>query len=80
MATNRPRAVTKRASAMPGATTARLVFCAIAIAWKLCIIPQTVPNNPINGATEPDEARKDKPPFNFESSLLTLNSKTVSNL
>ena len=58
IATNKPKAVTNSASAIPGATTAKLVFWAIAIAWKLFIIPHTVPNKPIKGATDPEEAKK----------------------
>ena len=61
MAATNPSAVAKRASAIPGATTARLVFCDIPIAVKLFIIPHTVPNNPINGAVEPTEAKKFRP-------------------
>ena len=45
------------ASAMPGATTARPVFLASAMAVKLRMMPQTVPNRPTNGATEPTVAR-----------------------
>ena len=45
-------------SAMPGATTARLVFFAAAIEEKLFMMPQTVPNRPTNGAVEPTVARK----------------------
>ena len=43
---------------MPGATTARLVFFDAAIAGKLFMMPQTVPNRPTNGAVEPTVARK----------------------
>ena len=53
IATNSPNAVANNASAIPGATTARFVFCAIAIDWKLFIIPHTVPNRPIKGAVDP---------------------------
>ena len=60
MAANKPNAVANKASAIPGATIARLVFLDIAIDWKEFIIPQTVPNNPINGAVEPIVARKVK--------------------
>ncbi len=42
---------------MPGATTARLVFFAAAIDWKLSIMPQTVPNRPTKGAVAPTVAR-----------------------
>ncbi len=57
MAANRPMAVANKASAMPGATTARLVFCSPAMAVKLRMIPQTVPNRPTNGAIDPTVAR-----------------------
>ena len=70
IATKRPNAVAKRASAIPGATTAKFVFCAIAIDLKLFIIPQTVPNNPINGAVDPAVARKVKFLSTFSLSLL----------
>src|SRR5215813_14047385 len=52
MAATRPMAVANRASAMPGATTARLVFCEPAMAEKLFMMPQTVPNSPIKGAVD----------------------------
>lgn len=45
--------VASRASAMPGATTARLVVCDLAMPIKLFMIPQTVPNRPTKGAVEP---------------------------
>ena len=61
IAATRPRAVAKSASAIPGATTAKLVFWEIPIAVKLFIIPQTVPNKPINGAVDPTEAKKLRP-------------------
>src|SRR5205814_992234 len=57
MAASRPSAVANRASAMPGATTARLVFLDAAIAWKLVMMPHTVPNRPMHGAVEPTVAR-----------------------
>ena len=47
MAATRPAAVASSASAMPGATTARLVFCEMAICSKACLMPQTVPNSPM---------------------------------
>ena len=65
IAANNPKAVANSASAIPGATIARLVFLEIAIDWKEFIIPQTVPNNPINGAVEPTVAKKVKPFSNF---------------
>ena len=57
MAATRPMAVANSASAMPGATTARFVFCIPAMAAKLFMMPHTVPNSPTKGATEPTEAR-----------------------
>ena len=50
MAANNPSAVANSASAIPGATIAKLVFLEIAIDWNEFIIPQTVPNNPMKGA------------------------------
>ena len=38
---------------MPGATTARFVFCWIAISSNEFLIPQTVPKRPIKGAVDP---------------------------
>jgi hypothetical protein len=70
IAATRPRAVAKRASAIPGATTAKLVFCDIPIAVKLFIIPHTVPKSPIKGAVDPTEARKFSPFSKVLNSLL----------
>ena len=50
-------AVANSASAMPGATTARLVLCIAAMAENECMMPQTVPNRPMNGAVAPTLAR-----------------------
>ena len=41
---------------MPGATTANDVFFDAAIDWKLDMMPQTVPNNPMKGPAEPTVA------------------------
>ena len=60
MAASKPKAVAKSASAIPGATIAKLVFLEIAIDWNEFIIPHTVPNNPINGAVDPTVAKKVK--------------------
>ena len=57
MAARRPNAVANKASAIPGATTAKEVFLEAAIAENEFIIPHTVPNKPIKGATDPIEAR-----------------------
>src|ERR1700709_2279960 len=44
IAATRPIAVASKASAIPGATTARLVVCAFEMPMKLFMMPQTVPN------------------------------------
>ncbi len=49
------------ASAMPGATTARLVSWLAAMAEKEFMMPQTVPNRPMKGAAEPVVARNGRP-------------------
>ncbi|MNL57121.1 hypothetical protein D3C87_1806590 [compost metagenome] len=61
MAATRPIAVASRASAMPGATTARLVVFAWLMPMKEFMMPQTVPNRPMNGPTDPIEARMPVP-------------------
>src|SRR4029450_8314064 len=53
MAATRPIAVASSASAMPGATTARLVVCAREMPTKLSMMPHTVPNRPTKGAVAP---------------------------
>ena len=72
IAANKPSAVANRASAIPGATIAKLVFLEIAIDWNEFIIPHTVPKSPMKGAVEPTEARKFSPFSKEESSLLTV--------
>ena len=57
MAASKPKAVANKASAIPGATIAKLVFLEIAIHWKEFMMPQTVPNNPIKGAVDPIVAK-----------------------
>src|SRR6185437_12148903 len=57
MAATRPKAVASSASAMPGATTARLVVCDSEIPMKAFMMPQTVPNRPTKGAVAPMVAR-----------------------
>ena len=54
MAANRPMAVANSASAMPGATTASEVLLAPAMAVKLRMMPQTVPNRPTKGRDRTD--------------------------
>jgi hypothetical protein len=53
-------AVATRASAMPGATVASVTCCRLARPVKACMMPQTVPNRPTYGETEPTEARNDR--------------------
>ena len=52
---------------MPGATTASEVSRAAAMPTKLAMMPQTVPNRPMNGDTEEIIARLDRPPSAFIS-------------
>ncbi len=73
MAATRPIAVANSASAMPGATTARLVFLLAAMPEKECMMPQTVPNRPMNGAVEPTEARK-----TIQRSIRSISRPTVT--
>src|SRR4051794_29069653 len=61
IAATRPIAVASSASAMPGATTARLVVCAFEIPIKLFMMPHTVPNNPTKGEVAPMVASNPMP-------------------
>src|SRR6266481_1041259 len=58
MAAASPNAVASSASAMPGATTARLVVCSFEMPMKLFMMPHTVPNRPTNGAKAPPDTEK----------------------
>ena len=78
MAASRPSAVANSASAMPGATTARLVFLDMAIAWKLVMMPHTVPNRPMKGAVEPTVARNSRRRSSCSISRLMVTSITFS--
>ena len=80
IAASKPSAVANRASAIPGATIAKLVFLEIAIDWNEFIMPQTVPNKPIKGAVDPIVARKVKFFSIFFNSLSVAISKTLSTL
>ncbi len=73
MAATRPIAVANNASAMPGATTARLVFLLAAMAAKECMMPHTVPNRPTKGAVAPTEARK-----TIQRSIRSISRPTVT--
>ena len=59
MATARPMAVAISASEIPGATAARAADCMSPMAWKEFMMPQTVPNRPINGVALALVARND---------------------
>src|SRR5712671_6197329 len=61
MAAASPKAVASRASAIPGATTARLVVCDFEMPMKLFMMPHTVPNRPTNGEVAPIVANKPVP-------------------
>ena len=61
IAARRPTAVAISASAMPGATTARLALPACAMPWKDWMMPITVPKRPMKGAELPVVARKGSP-------------------
>ena len=67
MAAKRPIAVASSASAMPGATTASEVFFDAAIDWNEFMMPNTVPNRPMNGPAEAIVARTRR----FDSSRST---------
>src|SRR5271166_2590211 len=53
IAAKSPAAVVMRASEMPGATARRVAAPAVPSPWKASMMPQTVPNNPMNGVTAP---------------------------
>src|SRR5215813_7848384 len=53
MAVKSPAAVVTSASEIPGATARREAAPALPNPENASIIPQTVPNNPLNGVTEP---------------------------
>ena len=61
MATKSPAAVVMSASEMPGATARRLAAPALPRPEKASMMPQTVPNRPMNGETEPVVASQDMP-------------------
>src|SRR5579863_2092220 len=53
IAATRPAAVVIRASEIPGATARKVAAPLVPRPWKASIIPQTVPNSPMNGVTAP---------------------------
>ena len=80
MAASNPKAVANKASAIPGATIAKLVFLDIAIDWNEFIMPQTVPNNPMKGAVAQTVAKKVKSFSIFFISLSVEISNILSTL
>src|SRR5688572_4874941 len=78
MAAARPIAVASSASAMPGATTARLVVCAFEMPMKLFMMPQTVPNSPTNGAVAPMVASRPVPRPAWRAAAWRIRSNTDS--
>ena len=75
IAATRPNAVASSASAMPGATTARLVVCDFEIPIKLSMMPQTVPNSPTNGDVAPMVASSPMPSRIRRASARTISAK-----
>src|ERR1700733_7266679 len=75
IAATRPIAVASNASAMPGATTARLVVCDFEMPMKLFMMPQTVPNRPTNGDVAPIEASNPMPIRIRRPSARTISAK-----
>src|ERR1700729_2668512 len=75
MAATRPNAVASNASAMPGATTARLVVCDFEMPMKLFMMPQTVPNSPTKGDVAPMVAITPMPSRIRRDSARTISAK-----
>src|ERR1700716_3269417 len=75
IAAARPNAVASSASAMPGATTARLVVCDFEMPMKLFMMPQTVPNSPTNGDVAPMVASNPMPSLIRRASARTISAK-----
>ena len=74
MAAAKPNAVANSASAMPGATTARLVVCDFEMPMKLFMMPQTVPNRPTKGAVAPMVASTPVPRAIFRAKAASMRS------
>ena len=70
----RPRAVANSASAMPGATTVRLVSPRAAMSRNEFMIPMTVPSRPMKGVEEAMIASVDSPVSIRSVSRLTATS------
>src|SRR5580698_3159991 len=75
IAATRPKAVASSASAMPGATTARLVVCDFEMPIKLFMMPHTVPNSPTNGEVAPMLASSPMPRRTLRASARTISAK-----
>src|ERR1700744_6135393 len=75
IAATRPNAVASNASAIPGATTARLVVCDFEMPIKLFMMPHTVPNSPTNGDVAPMVASNPMPSRTRRASARTISAK-----
>src|ERR1700755_660669 len=75
IAATRPIAVASNASAIPGATTARLVVCDFEMPIKLFMMPHTVPNSPTKGEVAPMVASKPMPSRIRRASARTISAK-----
>src|SRR6266852_4236387 len=75
IAATRPIAVASSASAMPGATTARLVVCDFEMPIKLFMMPHTVPNSPTKGDVAPVVASTPMPSRIRRASARTISAK-----
>src|SRR5256885_3047245 len=75
IAAARPNAVASSASAIPGATTARLVVCDFEIPIKLFMMPHTVPNSPTTGDVAPMVASTPMRSRTRRASVRTISEK-----
>src|SRR3984893_15987078 len=75
IAATNPIAVASSASAIPGATTARLVVCDFEMPIKLFRMPHTVPNSPTNGEVAPMVASNPMPSLIRRPSARTISEK-----
>ena len=80
MAAKSPMAVASSASAMPGATTARLVVLVFDMPIKLSMIPQTVPKRPTKGAVAPIVARTPVPRRIARPACASMRDKRIAAL
>src|SRR5258708_25060559 len=70
-----PNAVARSASAIPGATIAKLVVCDFDMPIKLFMMPHTVPNSPANGAVAPMVASTPVPRLILRLHAASIRSK-----